>query len=59
MGSCGKTCRRACWLNFEAHPAQDESDVRLRICSRDIDVTSLHDFDFRIAIEKKPTDLSA
>src|SRR5215216_2470996 len=40
MGSCGKTRRRACWLNFEAHPAQDESDVSLRICSRDIDVTS-------------------
>src|SRR5215217_4741916 len=40
MGSCGKTCRRACWLNFDAHPAQDESDVSLRICSRDIDVTS-------------------
>src|ERR1700746_1924513 len=36
MGSCGKTCRRACWLNFEAHPAQDESDVSLRICSRDM-----------------------
>src|ERR1043166_5385668 len=41
IGSCGKTCRRACWLSFEAHPAQDESDVSLRICSRDIDVTSL------------------
>src|SRR6266481_588081 len=38
MGSCGKTCRRACWLNLEAHPAQDESDVSLRICSRDIEV---------------------
>jgi hypothetical protein len=25
---------------LEAHPAQDESDVRLRICSRDINVTS-------------------
>src|SRR6266478_9836070 len=36
IGSCGKTCRRACWLNLEAHPAQDESDVSLRICSRDI-----------------------
>ena len=36
MGSCGKTCRRACWLNLEAHPAQDESEVNLRICSRDI-----------------------
>src|SRR5437870_11987100 len=36
MGSCGKTCRRACWLNLEAHPAQDESEVSLRICSRDI-----------------------
>src|SRR5260370_4771390 len=39
MGSCGKTCRRACWLNLEAHPAQDESEVSLRICSRDIWVT--------------------
>src|SRR6266478_10184124 len=48
IGSCGKTCRRACWLNLEAHPAQDESDVSLRICSRDIEVTS-----FRI--EKKKT----
>src|ERR1043166_5185109 len=36
MGSCGKTCRRACWLNLDAHPAHDESDVSLRICSRDI-----------------------
>src|SRR4029077_15287515 len=41
MGSCGKTCRRACWLNFDAHPAQDESDVSLRICSRDMWFTSL------------------
>src|SRR5438046_8247941 len=41
IGSCGKTCRRACWLNFDAHPAEDESDVSLRICSRDIEVTSL------------------
>ena len=40
IGSCGKTCRRACWLNLEAHPAQDESDVSLRICSRDILFTS-------------------
>src|SRR5256885_3499154 len=40
MGSCGKTCRRACWLNFDAHPAQDESDVSFWICSRDIDLTS-------------------
>src|SRR5438874_13572064 len=38
-GSCGKTCRRACWLNLEAHPAQDESEVSFRTCSRDIDVT--------------------
>src|SRR5919108_6669728 len=37
MGSCGNTCRRACWLNLEAHPAQDESDVSLRICSRGIE----------------------
>src|SRR4029453_15778431 len=34
FGSCRKTCDRAFWLNFDAHPAQDESDVRLRICSR-------------------------
>jgi hypothetical protein len=33
-GSCGKTCRRACWLNLEAHPAHDESEVSLRTCSR-------------------------
>src|SRR4051812_44239016 len=59
-GSCGKTCRRACWLNLEAHPAQDESDVRLRICSRDIDVTSLHDFrfsnsDLRLEENRRPS----
>src|SRR4029453_17488917 len=40
MGSCGKTCRRACWLSLDAHPAQDESDVSLRICSRDMWFTS-------------------
>src|SRR5512133_3557077 len=40
MGSCGKTCRRACWLNFDAHPAQDESAVSFRICSRDMWFTS-------------------
>src|SRR5438132_13940027 len=34
--SCGKTCRRACWLNLETHPAPDESAVRLRTCSRDM-----------------------
>src|SRR5262249_25352357 len=39
-GSCGKTCRRACWLSFDAHPAQDESAVNLRICSRDMRFTS-------------------
>src|SRR6267143_4615104 len=39
-GSCGKTCRRACWLNLEAQPAQDESEVSLRTCSRDMTVTS-------------------
>ena len=44
MGSCGKTCRRACWLNLEAHPAHDESEVSLRICSRDIEVTSFHGY---------------
>jgi hypothetical protein len=41
---------------LEAHPAQDESDVRLRICSRDIDVTSLQSFsifELRFAIETK------
>src|SRR5437879_2088064 len=36
FGSCRKTCDRAFWLNFDAHPAQDESDVSLRICSRDM-----------------------
>src|SRR6266481_7068775 len=41
MGSCGKTCRRACWLNLEAHPAEEESEVSLRICSRDMRFTSL------------------
>src|SRR5215469_9742310 len=47
MGSCGKTCRRACWLNFDAHPAQDESDVSFRICSRDIRFHLLsHNFRF-------------
>src|SRR3979409_658823 len=40
FGSCRKTCDRACWLNFDAHPAQDESDVSLRICSRDMPATS-------------------
>src|SRR5262249_39023913 len=37
-------CRRACWLNFEAHPAQDESEVSLRICSRDMSFTSFRSF---------------
>src|SRR6266481_2241474 len=36
FGSCRKTCDRAFWLSFDAHPAQDESDVSLRICSRDM-----------------------
>src|SRR6267378_1383289 len=50
MGSCGKTCRRACWLNFDAHPAQDESDVSFRICSRDMWFTSLRPiFNFRFS----------
>src|SRR6266516_1973768 len=40
MGSCGTTCRRACWLNLEAHPAQEDSEVSFRICSRDIEITS-------------------
>src|ERR1700724_4682018 len=43
MGSCRKTCVRACWLNLAAHPAQDESAVSLRICSRDIPVHLLSD----------------
>src|SRR4029434_8900379 len=52
MGSCGKTCRRACWLNFDAHPAQDESDVSFWIFSRDNVVTSFQlIFGLRIAIE--------
>src|SRR5262249_17973078 len=55
MGSCGKTCRRACWLNFDAHPAQDESDVSLRICSRDMRFTSFH----RVSnCDRKSPDLS-
>src|SRR5215472_19224682 len=62
IGSCGKTCRRACWLNFEAHPAQEESDVSLRICSRDIAVTSFHRFSIfksRFAIEAESGGVSA
>src|ERR1043165_8821077 len=54
MGSCGKTCRRACWLSFEAHPAQVESDVSFRICSRDMRFTSSRPFSIlalRFAIE--------
>ena len=27
MGSCGKTCRRACWAQFDAHPAPDEATL--------------------------------
>ena len=55
MGSCGKTCRRACWLNLEAHPAHDESEVSFRICSRDIEVTSFPKIwisEFRFSIER-------
>src|ERR1043166_7182371 len=60
MGSCGKTCRRACWLNFDAHPAQDESDVSFRICSRDIDVTSFHgDFRFGNRSEEHTSELQS
>src|SRR5438094_8817621 len=44
FGSCRKTCDRAFWLNFDAHPAQDESDVSLRICSRDIPSPPYHSF---------------
>src|SRR4030095_3743946 len=50
IGSCGKTCRRACWLNFDAHPAQDDSDVSFWICSRDMWFTSFQPiFDFRFS----------
>src|ERR1041385_934787 len=49
IGSCGKTCRRACWLNFEAHPAQDESEVSFRICSRDIEITSFREIAVAVA----------
>src|SRR5205823_4666461 len=42
FGSCRKTCDRAFWLNFDAHPAQDESDVSLRICSRDMRSPPFH-----------------
>jgi hypothetical protein len=55
IGSCGKTCRRACWLNLEAHPAQDESDVSFRIWSRDIRFTPfplrIADCGFRIVLQ--------
>src|SRR6266481_3312717 len=51
IGSCGKTCRRACWLNLEAHPALEESEVSLRICSRDIVVHLLSELGRR----KRPT----
>src|SRR4051794_23305144 len=47
-GSCGKTCRRACWLNFDAQPALDDNDVSLRICSSGIAFTSFRDFRFSI-----------
>src|SRR5467141_3536175 len=49
FGSCRKTCDRACWLNFDAHPAQDESDVSLRICSRDMPATSFRECGIRIS----------
>src|SRR5215831_14436215 len=55
-GSCGKTCRRACWLNFEAHPAQDESEVSVRTRSRDIWFTSFHGSSFR-AKSRNPDEL--
>src|SRR5437868_15465518 len=51
IGSCGKTCRRACWLNLEAHPALEESEVSLRIWSRDIVVHLL----FELRKRKRPT----
>src|SRR6266511_1615119 len=53
MGSCGKTCRRACWLNLEAHPAHDESEVSLRICSRDMVLTPFPKFRFSIERMKR------
>lgn len=40
-GSRRKTCARACWLSFDAQPAQEDSEVSLRICSRDMANTSL------------------
>src|SRR2546429_9253173 len=58
FGSCRKTCDRAFWLNFDAHPAQDESDVSLRICSRDMRSPPLGNSEFglaaRIGIEPIP-----
>src|SRR6266516_1807445 len=63
IGSCGKTCRRACWLNLEAHPAHDESEVSFRICSRDIRLTPFRDScsrrpvgDLRVSRSETPTD---
>src|SRR5205823_14519900 len=59
MGSCGKTCRRACWLNLEAHPAHDESEVSLRIWSRDTEVHLLFSIvDCGLRIADCPSDSS-
>ncbi len=49
MGSCRKTCARAVWLNLAAHPAQDESAVSFRICSRDTGVHPLSNCGLAIA----------
>ncbi len=35
-GNRRRTCARTCWLSFEAQPAQEESAVSLRVCSRDV-----------------------
>src|SRR6266513_3933477 len=57
-GSCGKTWRRACWLNLEAHPAQDESEVSLRTSSRGMcSHLLLHCLSFR-AKSRKPDQLA-
>src|SRR6266567_7153891 len=55
IGSCGKTCRRACWLNLEAHPALEESEVSLRICSRGIAVHLLSEFVISVPVRLRAT----
>src|SRR5437763_7289536 len=61
LGSCRKTCDRAFWLNFDAHPAQDESDVSLRICSRDMRSPRFENSEFgmRNAERRRAADYSA